>query len=1007
MNIEPKESSNQITDQDTGHIFSTLFKSYHVSSGVTIKAEIEPQLLKTSEMDIENFKNQQISPLTNCLVISKPNSLEFFLIEKGILDPLFELNLNANLKLIEKIQNLNEKPDFLFILTEDLKYRFCQVQGTKQQKVFFKGSINMPNQERLDEDLVSVKIFQKNTSQSEIVGYVCIYAYEQEIKVLPFKIHSDQKFTVYKMLTIRLQQDGVYQIYPMLDLVNQTNNHVLGIIYDSKFQTIEFQEKDSEATECIISNKWRIQTEEDIIFFQQTQIIQGGLLFTTTGVFLYQFGQSKAIKFQKLPGLVQAVCQIPIDDKNKEIYIVGLEKLQKKSGKNQELYMLMLEKNINSLQQYNLMAKYLGETSVSSVLIYLGNKFIFLGSKQDDGQLLQIIDEENQNQPENPYINNWALFSNLGKIYCISSTRNEQSKQLMISSPEKNDSLNLFQKSISLNLLREVSFKQQIKSLFVLNDTDILVSFRNSTIYFQMKSGQLQQITSQKFMQFQQKTIHAFNVDKYNFVQITTQGIYLISTKQVGMGNGIVNIYYFSQIKFNERMDVEQYKANDEIQIEGNPFLQIEQMKKIKVGYQPVQLKQASHLVQYFGGGATQAINCVSSDVSILKCLIDKNEKFDLISINIECIQNMDEILINGIPHIVTVQENNKIQISSLETSQKYHIQQFGKSQLTEKNIKKIDQQIVEESKENCLESIQNIVNPSFSLFKNEIVQIINSKYIVKMDIQEDELSMQYNSRIQICKLHDQEIIQEKLLKDERIYSLAIQGQVLVIGGEVNQQKNDQIINTQPKGVLYVLNITRDEKFSYKSELLIHQIDVNNDGLLLIADPIKNVNVFEIDENEKTLWPYAKSSFLSRTSQSNFYGNQILQSDIDGNIMIMQKDINVQSDLQHSIYIGENITTAQKLNVEIKDIQDEFIGKNKLNLNILGSSKGSLLIVLGINGKVNMGNLGNFIDLDVIKKVQDLKNNQIEQLIQEMELETEFTPNDLIMLIDNIERIIF
>lgn len=42
MNIEPKESSNQITDQDTGHIFSTLFKSYHVSSGVTIKAEIEP-----------------------------------------------------------------------------------------------------------------------------------------------------------------------------------------------------------------------------------------------------------------------------------------------------------------------------------------------------------------------------------------------------------------------------------------------------------------------------------------------------------------------------------------------------------------------------------------------------------------------------------------------------------------------------------------------------------------------------------------------------------------------------------------------------------------------------------------------------------------------------------------------------------------------------------------------------------------------------------------------------
>lgn len=66
-----------------------------------------------------------IGPLNNCLVISKPNSLEFFLIEKGILDPLFELNLNANLKLIEKIQNLNEKPDFLFILTEDLKYRFC------------------------------------------------------------------------------------------------------------------------------------------------------------------------------------------------------------------------------------------------------------------------------------------------------------------------------------------------------------------------------------------------------------------------------------------------------------------------------------------------------------------------------------------------------------------------------------------------------------------------------------------------------------------------------------------------------------------------------------------------------------------------------------------------------------------------------------------------------------------------------------------------------------------
>ena len=96
--------------------------------------------------------------------------------------------------------------------------------------------------------------------------------------------------------------------------------------------------------------------------------------------------------------------------------------------------------------------KHLGRTSLSSTLQYLDKKMVFVGSKEDNSCVLRILDNGRLDDPESPYLSVVRTFHNLGKITGIDliENRNNQTKKLILASPFKQESLNLFQKGVNM-----------------------------------------------------------------------------------------------------------------------------------------------------------------------------------------------------------------------------------------------------------------------------------------------------------------------------------------------------------------------------------------------------------------------------------------------------------------------------------------------------------------------------------------------------------------------------
>ena len=86
------------------------------------------------------------------------------------------------------------------------------------------------------------------------------------------------------------------------------------------------------------------------------------------------------------------------------------------------------------------------------------------------------------------------------------------------------------------------------------------------------------------------------------------------------------------------------------------------------MGYQPIKLRSFSHISSYFIGSQSKSICCISNEATILKCLEDKNERFEKIYVNILKANLMEEFVINNVPHLLTVNKN-ELSLNSLETS--------------------------------------------------------------------------------------------------------------------------------------------------------------------------------------------------------------------------------------------------------------------------------------------------------------------------------------------------
>ncbi len=70
-----------------------------------------------------------------------------------------------------------------------------------------------------------------------------------------------------------------------------------------------------------------------------------------------------------------------------------------------------------------------------------------------------------------------------------------------------------------------------------------------------------------------------------------------------------------------------------------------------------------------------------------------------------------------------------------------------------------------------------------------------------------------------------------------------------------------------------------DEIFSYTSQVISQSADVNEQGYVLIANPIKSLFLFKLNKEEKKIIPIAKSMICGQIMESKFFGKNILMGD--------------------------------------------------------------------------------------------------------------------------------
>lgn len=133
--------------------------------------------------------------------------------------------------------------------------------------------------------------------------------------------------------------------------------------------------------------------------------------------------------------------------------------------------------------------KYLGRIGVGSTLQYLDKKTIFLGSVTDNSYVLRILDNGTKDDNEMPYLSIIQTYQNLGNIIGMDLIDFDQdNKRLILASPEKQESLNLFQKGMQMSFSLMIKIPVMVKSLFWLFNKNIALCEIDKKCFFLQKT---------------------------------------------------------------------------------------------------------------------------------------------------------------------------------------------------------------------------------------------------------------------------------------------------------------------------------------------------------------------------------------------------------------------------------------------------------------------------------------------------------------------------------------
>jgi hypothetical protein len=182
----------------TNHLyFTTLYKSYWVCSSCTTKITLP-----------FDTKPRQ------CLAVTKSDSIEFLSLVDETLETVLELDFFGEIIHIRSIPLEDEsKPDFLFLLTKDLRYAFGSVvEGVFYRK--YEGDFENLSQTPCSEDEKVFSFYEHFPERNE--HYIGVMAYQNDLKILCIKTKIDDAQVTHLSFRLNLGEVLSLQCLPSL-----------------------------------------------------------------------------------------------------------------------------------------------------------------------------------------------------------------------------------------------------------------------------------------------------------------------------------------------------------------------------------------------------------------------------------------------------------------------------------------------------------------------------------------------------------------------------------------------------------------------------------------------------------------------------------------------------------------------------------------------------------------------------------------------------------------------
>lgn len=448
------------------------------------------------------------------LIIAKNNKLEVHLVTPEGLQPKLDLNIYGRISSMKLFRPLNEKQDFLFILTERFRIAILYYKadtGTIITKAY--GDVQDKIGRLSDTGMIGII--------DPLCRMIALHLYDGLLKIIPLELGTNVEL---KAFNIRLEELHIVDIQFLHGFDVPTVIFVYQDTHGRHLKTYGISLREKE----FIRGPWKqdnVELEACMVISVPSPI-EGALIIGQESI-TYHKGETYLAVAPPLIKQSVLTCFGKVDTDGLR-YLLG-----DMSGR---LFMLFLEKHTlpdGNVEVKDLKVELLGEISIPHCVSYLDNGVVFVGSALGDSQIVKLntaVDDKGS------FLTVMRSFSNLGPIVdmCVVDLERQGQGQLVTCSGAfKEGSLRIIRNGIGIQEHAAIDldgimglWSLKIDSVNEFHDT-LVLSFVGQSRVLSLNKEEVEEIELSGFDGDKQTTFCS-NVCHGQIIQVTEESVRLI-----------------------------------------------------------------------------------------------------------------------------------------------------------------------------------------------------------------------------------------------------------------------------------------------------------------------------------------------------------------------------------------------------------------------------------------------------------------------------------------------